>query len=74
MHRKGILDLLKQGPIRVRMNNGDEYVIPSLEFAAIGDIAAHVLTRDAEDGLLHGRMLSLVAMCSVEPISSDAAR
>ncbi len=69
MHRDELAGLIKQGPVRIRMNNGDVWDIPSSEFGIVGDLHAHILHRDA-DGLLRGRTLSLIAMCSAELLDS----
>ncbi len=69
MHRHELNELIKQGPVRIRMNNGDVWDVPSPEFGIVGDIHAHILHRDA-DNVLRGRILSLVAMCSAELLDS----
>lgn len=66
MDRDELVNLIRQGPVRVRMNNGDIYDIPDREFGVVGDLHAAVLVRD-DDGLLRARVLSLVCMCSAEP-------
>lgn len=66
MDRDELIHLIRQGPVRVRMNNGDVYDIPNAEFAIVGDLHAGVLVRD-EDGVARARILSLVCMCSAEP-------
>jgi hypothetical protein len=67
MDRKTLTDLINAGPIRVRMNSGQTFEIPGAEFAIVDDIAAHVLTRDPEDGRMRARVLALVCMESAEP-------
>ena len=49
MDRDELIHLIQQGPVRVRMNNGDVWDIPSAEFAIVGDLHAAVLVRD-DDG------------------------
>jgi len=71
MDREGLNTLIRQGPVRIRMNNGDTYDVPSIEFATVGDIAAAVLVR-GDDSKLRPLHLALVAMCSVEPLSAEA--
>jgi len=68
MHREELTELIRQGPVRVKMNNGDTFEIPSSEFATVSDISAAVLVRD--DGRLIHRHLSLVCICSAEVLPS----
>lgn len=68
MDRHELTELIRQGPVRVRMNNGDTYEIPSSEFAAVSDISAAVLVRN--NGKLTFRHLALVCICSVELLPS----
>ena len=49
MDRQTLVDAINSGPIKVTMNDGSAYVIPSAEFAIVDSMAAHVLTK-AEDG------------------------
>ncbi len=67
MDRDELIHLIHQGPVRVRMNNGDVWEIPSAEFAIVGDLHAAVLVRD-DDGIRRAKILSLVCMCSAEPM------
>lgn len=67
MDRDELIHLIQQGPVRVRMNNGDMWDIPSSEFAIVGDLHAAVLVRD-DDGIRRAKILSLVCMCSAEPM------
>jgi hypothetical protein len=71
MDRQELTDWIRQGPVRVRMNNEDTFDIPSSEFATVSDISAAVLVRD-NWRLIH-RDLALVCMCSVEELP-DAAK
>ena len=66
MDRDELIHLIRQGPVRVRMNNGDVYEIPDSEFAVVGDLHAAILVRD-DDSVLRARILSLVCICSAEP-------
>ena len=66
MDRKTLVEGLRNGPLRVTMNDGAKFEIPSLEFCAVSDIAAYVLLRDPEDGKLRGRHLALVCMSQIE--------
>jgi hypothetical protein len=69
MDRETLMTAIKEGPVVVRMNDGSRYEIPGLEFATVSDIAAAVLVSD-KDGKLRHRLLSLVCMCSVEPMAA----
>jgi hypothetical protein len=68
MDRKELLDILENGPTRIRMNYGRSYDVQSTEFVTVSDIAAAVLYRDEEDGKLRHAYLPLVTMCAVEPL------
>lgn len=68
MDRKELLDLLREGPIRIRMNDGRAYEVPSIEFASVSDIAAAVLHKSEEDGKWRHVHLPLVTMTAVEPL------
>jgi hypothetical protein len=69
MDRETLQSAIKEGPVVVTMNDGSRYEIPGVEFATVSDIAAAVLVRDP-DGKLRHRLLSLVCMCSVEPLAA----
>jgi hypothetical protein len=64
--REALMELILSGPVRVRMNSGDEYDIPNSEFAVVNDLHAVVLIRQP-DGRLKTKILSLVCMVSAEP-------
>ena len=68
MDRVTLVEAIKRGPVRVTMNDGSQFEIPSLEFCAVGDIAAYVLLR-GEDGKLRPRHLALVCMVQIEELS-----
>lgn len=67
MDRKTLNGLVNLGPLAIKMNDGERYVIDSREMIIVDDIAAHVLCRD-DDGKMRTRHLALVCMCSVEPL------
>ncbi len=69
MDREELLALMKAGPIRVRMNDGEVYSIAAPAEAIVSDIAAHVLYR-TDDGKLRAMVLPLVTMAGVEPIET----
>lgn len=66
MDREALVNLIRQGPVRVTMNNGEQYEIPNSEFGIVSDLHAVILVRDAQ-GVLREKILSLVCMCSAEP-------
>jgi hypothetical protein len=70
MDRETLLDAIKQGPVRVHMNDGRSFEIPSMEFAIVDSIAAHVLIKEP-DGKYRARILSLVCMTEIEKLSSQ---
>jgi hypothetical protein len=69
MDYQTLTDAIKEGPVRVTMNDGRFFEIPSSEFAIVDSTAAHVLTR-AEDGKLRARILALVCMTSIEKLAA----
>lgn len=70
MDREELLALLRQGPHRIRMNDGHHYDVASLEMAVVSDIAAYVLRR-SDDGKLRTVVLPLVTMTAVEPLTES---
>jgi len=71
MDRETLVDAMADGPVRVVMNDGRSFDIPSSGFAIVDTTAAHILTKDG-DGKLRARILSLVCMTSVERIETAA--
>lgn len=71
MDRETLVDAIKQGPVRITMNDGRTFDVPSLEFATVDSMAAYVLTK-TDDNKYRARILSLVTMVSIEPLV-DAA-
>ena len=67
VEREELMQLISQGPVRIRMNNGDTCDIPNAEMATVSDFSAAVLVRD-EDGRLRHRHLALFAICSVDEL------
>ena len=51
------------------MNDGSKYLIPSLEFAVVSDISAHVLYK-ADDGKMKVHILALVCMVRIEELEA----
>ncbi len=71
MDRETLVDAIADGPVRIFMNDGRSFDVPSPEFAIVDTTAAHILTKDS-DGKLRARILSLVCMTSVERIDTAA--
>jgi hypothetical protein len=70
MGREELNKIVKQGPVRIRVNDGSAYEIMSSELVTVSDIAASILYR-ANDGKWRHVYLPLVTMSVIEPI--DAA-
>ena len=66
--RSTLLDALRRGPVRITMNDGSVFNVPSIELCAVTDISAYLVTL-AEDGKWRGRHLALVCMVSVEELA-----
>ncbi len=64
-----LTDAIKAGTVQVFMSDGSRFVIQSPEFAIVDEIAAHVLTTEA-DGKMRARILALAFMTRVEPLVS----
>lgn len=71
MDRIELSRLIAQGPVRIRMHNGETVDVPNAEMATVSDISASVLVRD-EDGRLRHRHLALVCICSVDELGEAA--
>lgn len=57
---------IRRSPVRIRMNNGDTFDVPSPEFALVSDYSVAVLTRD------NGRMLNrLLALVNISDVSEN---
>ncbi len=67
MDRTTLTEAIKRGPVKVHMNDGSSFLIPSIEFAVVSDISAHVLYRD-EDGKYRAHILALVCMTRIEEL------
>jgi hypothetical protein len=61
---------LRRSPIRIRMNNGDTYDVPSSEFAIVGDFSMSVLVRD--EGRLLNKILALLNISEITEIAQSA--
>jgi hypothetical protein len=69
--RETLTNLIQQGPVRIKMNNGDMFEVHDPDLTLVSDIAADVLVR-GDDGKLRNTYLALVTICSVEPIGAQA--
>jgi hypothetical protein len=63
---------LRRTPIRIRMNNGDTYEVPSPEFAIVGDFSMSVLTRD--NGRLLNKILALINISEITELQESAGQ
>ena len=70
MDREELMTLIRKGPVRILMNDGESYDVPNVEFAVVSDIAASVLYLGA-DGKMRTMHLPLVTMSGVEEIPVD---
>jgi hypothetical protein len=61
---------LRRCPIRIRMNNGDMYELPSPEFAIVGDYSMSVLHRD--NGRLLNKIIALVNISEIAELEQSA--
>ncbi len=43
MHREELVELIRKGPVRILMNDGNSCEVPNIECAMVSDISAHVL-------------------------------
>ena len=67
MDRETLTNAIKGGPVRVTMNDGSKYEIPSLEVCLVSEISAYVLYRD-ENEKWRTHILSLVGMTRIEEL------
>lgn len=70
MEKETIKDQLRHCPLRVRMNDGREYIAEKPEFITVGDYTASVLLK--RDGAMRHSLLSLVNITALEPMSETA--
>jgi hypothetical protein len=69
MDREELNAILRETPVRIRMNDGRAHDVLDREFVTVSDIAASVLHRHP-DGKLRHVYLPLVTMCAVEPLTN----
>jgi len=71
MDREELMKVIRQGPVRITMNNNQTFDVPDQEFAIVDDVAAHVLYR-APDGKMRTVILPLVTMAVVEQLETSS--
>ena len=71
MDRDRLLEELRIGPVRVFMNDGSSFLIPSREVAVVDQIAVSVLFRD-DTGIWRTHVLSLVCMTRIDRITPES--
>ena len=71
MDRDRLLDELRIGPVRVYMNDGTNFLIPSREVALVDQIAASILYK-GDRGVLRTHVLSLVCMTRIERLTPES--
>lgn len=71
MDREELMKIIREGPVRITMNDGRSFEVPGPETAVVSDIAASVLYQ-ANDGKYRTIHLPLVTMTSVEPLGTGA--
>lgn len=71
MDRQTLMDEVRQGPVRVFMNDGTHHDIPSIEYCLVDQVAARILYRD-EAGTWRTKVLSLVCMSRIEHLVANA--
>ncbi len=67
MDREELMTLIRKGPVRILMNDGESYDVPNVEFTVVSDISASALYVGA-DGKMRMTHLPLVTMSGVEEI------
>ena len=71
MDRDRLLGEIRTGPVRVHMNDGTSFLIPSREVALVDQIAASVLYK-ADAGIWRTHVLSLVCMTRIERMTPES--
>jgi hypothetical protein len=67
-----IRDWIRRSPVRIRMNNGDTFDVPSPEFALVGDYSVAVLSRT--NGHMLNRLHALINISEVSEIPQQIER
>lgn len=68
MDREELMELVRRGPIRITMNDGQSYDVPSVEHCLVSNISISVLVRSREDNQWRQMHLPLVTIASVEEL------
>lgn len=69
MDREELTNLIKRGPVRIRMNDGRSYDVLNRDWIVVSDISASLLYR-SEDGKLRTTHLPLVTMSAVDELEA----
>lgn len=69
MERDDFINLMKSGPVKVRMNSGEIYEILAQSEAIVSDVAAYVLHR-TDTGRLKAMVISLINIATIEELAS----
>lgn len=72
MDREELQALIRKGPVKITMNDGQVFEIPTSDFCIVSDISAALL-RKCEDGKWRTIHLPLVTMTSVELLTAEAS-
>ena len=73
MDRDELVTMLRNGPVRVTMNDGSQYVIPPIgENSMVSSLSVHVLYQDEKDSKWRFHVLSLLTMVRAEEMESAA--
>lgn len=72
MERDEFEQHLRFCPLRIRMNDGRDYVVEKPEFITIGDYTVSILRRGDDGKLPHG-LFSLMNITMVEPLGDAEA-
>lgn len=67
MDREELNDWIRQGPIRITMNSGDQVEILQREMVTVSSMTAVVLVK-GDDGRYRHHVLPLVAMSKIEQL------
>lgn len=65
MEQQDLENLIRQCPLRIRTNDGREYVVEKPEFITVGDYTASILFEDA--GVKRHAIVGLINISAVIP-------
>lgn len=66
--REELLELMKEGTVRITMNSGDRVDLVAGETALVTSMAVHALVR-SDDGMLRMKVYPLIAISVAEVLS-----